>query len=159
MSIRENNIRPVNSLNVFLCCLSKLSDMFSIDTVTGYFPHLFNTRENQKYIGAVPDKSMFGDMNMMPKNKEASDEWYEGIRQQTDWNFREEFIKYCRADVDLLAKSVLEFRKIFKSLFDVDPFRYITLASLCMDIYKNNFLPEKTVVACNGKKQSTESLE
>jgi hypothetical protein len=30
--------------------------------------------------------------------------WYEQVKDKTDWNFREEFIKYCRADVDLLSQ-------------------------------------------------------
>ncbi len=49
--------------------------------------------------------------------------------------------KYCRADVELLSKTVLKFRKMFIDELDTDPFRYTTLASLCMSIYSNKFLP------------------
>jgi hypothetical protein len=54
-------------------------------------------------------------------------------------------MKYCEADVVLLAKSVFKFRKLFieEKCLNVDPFRYITLASLCMANYINRFLPEK----------------
>ena len=54
--------------------------------------------------------------------------------------------KYCVADVVLLAKTVLKFRKLFLDSLDVDPFRYVTLASLCMDFYVNKFMPFKTIV-------------
>ena len=54
---------------------------------------------------------------------------------------------YCRADVELLSKSVLKFRKMFKDKLDIDPFRYVTLASLCMAIFRGCFLPDKSIVA------------
>ena len=63
------------------------------------------------------------------------------------WNFQDEIQKYCRADTELLGKSVLKFRKMFKDKLDIDPWRYITLASLCMNIFRGCFLPEKTIVA------------
>ena len=60
--------------------------------------------------------------------------WYEKQKQKdlTDWNYKEELIKYCRADVELLAKAVLKFRSLFLDEVDTDPFRHVTLASLCM---------------------------
>jgi hypothetical protein len=69
------------------------------------------------------------------------------------WNFRDEMIKYCRADVELLSKAVLSFRKMFKDKLDIDPFRYITLASLCMAIFRGCFLPDKSIVANEQNKQ------
>ena len=56
-------------------------------------------------------------------------------------------IKYCRADVELLSKAVLRFRHMFKERLDIDPFRYVTLASLCMAIFRGCFLPDKSIVA------------
>jgi hypothetical protein len=41
----------------------------------------------------------------------------------------------------------LKFRKMFKDKFDIDPFRYATLASLCMSLYRGLFMPEKKIVA------------
>ncbi len=89
---------------------------------------------------------------MMPKNVKDFDEWHQEQEQITDWDFKKELIRYCRADVELLGKAVLEFRKIFKTGCDVDPFRYVTLASLCMDIYIGNFIPEKTIVGNSSDK-------
>ena len=64
-------------------------------------------------------------------------------------------INYCRADVELLSKTILKFRKLFKHNLDTDPFRYTTLASLCMSIYLNKFLPEKTIVGNSTEKQNS----
>jgi hypothetical protein len=78
---------------------------------------------------------------------------YKAQQKRRDWSFKAEMKLYCEADVVLLAKTVLEFRELFKKSLDVDPFRYVTLASLCMDIYINKFLPEKTIVGNNSEKQ------
>ncbi len=56
-------------------------------------------------------------------------------------------VKYCRADVELLSKAVLSFRKMFKEGLDIDAVRYATLAILCMAISRGCFLPDKSSVA------------
>ncbi len=56
-------------------------------------------------------------------------------------------IKYCRADVELLSKAILKFKQMFQDKFDINPFKYITLASLCMAIFRGNFLEDDTIVA------------
>ena len=81
--------------------------------------------------------------------------WYDKQLKITNWNFKEEMKKYCRADVELLSKTVLKFRKMFKENLDTDPFRYTTLASLCMSVYLNKFLPEKKIVGNGAAKQDS----
>ena len=61
--------------------------------------------------------------------------WYE-VQSGSTWNLKEELVKYCRDDVKVLSKSILAFRKIYIEGLDVDPFRYVTIASLCMGMYK-----------------------
>ena len=93
---------------------------------------------------------------MMPDDYEKDFKpWLEQQHNITDWNFKEEFKKYCTADVVLLSKTILKFRKMFKDNLDTDPFRYTTLASLCMSIYLNKFLPEQTTVGNNTDKQDS----
>ena len=53
-----------------------------------------------------------------------------------DWSFKVEMVKYCWADVEVLAKAVLKLRHLIKQKLDTDPFRYITLPSMCMAIYR-----------------------
>ena len=44
------------------------------------------------------------------------------------------------------------FRNIFYDNLTIDPFRYITLPSLCMKIYKGGLLPDKSIVANDATK-------
>jgi hypothetical protein len=128
-----------------LCPLADLSKTYSIDTVKGYFPHHFNTPENQNYKGKIPSVNDFGIGWMSKKNRDEFLKWYNEVKNE-EWDFKKEFLKYCQADVDLLAKAICKFRAIFKNMLDVDPFRYVTLASLCKEIYINKFIPENTIV-------------
>jgi G:T-mismatch repair DNA endonuclease (very short patch repair protein) len=157
MRFNKFQLRFVDSYNFFLEKLSKLSKTYDIDTIKGHFPHHFNTPENQDYVGCIPCEDMFGvqeswiqieyeTRNFLP--------WYNQQQDVTDWNFKEEMVKYCRADVELLSKAILKFRKMFMDSLDVDPFRYVTLASLCMSIYSNKFMPERTIVGNSNTKTS-----
>ena len=113
-----------------------MSKTYDIDTIKGYFPHHFNTPDNQDYIGKIPDEHYYG-VDNMDSDDYTKDflPWYKSQQERRDWSFEAEMKLYCEADVVLLAKTVLKFRELFKKSLDVDPFRYVTLASLCMDIY------------------------
>ena len=104
-------------------------------------------------------KVIFCAENFMPKEFKEFKAWYDTQRDVKNWNFKEEFVKYCRADVEVLSKAVLKFRKMFMDKLDVDPFRYVTLASLCMSIYLNKFLPEKAIVGNSNDKDSVVGRE
>ena len=150
MEFLKFHIRFVDSLHFFLEPLKNLSSTYNIDTLKGFFPHFFNTPEHQDYVGKVPSEDMYGVRNMDADtySKEFKP-WYNKIvaENKNDWSFRNEMVKYCRADVELLSKAVLSFRKMFKDKLDIDPFRYVTLASLCMAIFRGCFLPDKSIVA------------
>ena len=122
----------------------------------GYFPHHFNRPENQNYIGKIPEEKEYGVVNMMADEYEKEFKpWYDKQVGITDWSFKDKMQKYCRADVELLSKTVLKFRKMFIDKLDTDPFRYTTLASLCMSINMNKFIPEKTIVGNNTDKKDS----
>ena len=157
--IRKNDLRFIDSLSFFLCPLSALSELFGIETVKGFFPHKFNTLENQNYVGEIPSREMYGGDEMKVKQRKKFNEWYDSVQDTTNWNFRDEFIKYCEDDVQLLTESIFAFRQILIKKCRVDPFRYITIASLAMAVYTNNHMPESTIVSCSNKKQSFASLE
>ena len=99
---------------------------------------------------------MFGSNNLTTKVYEQEFKpWYDKVVSEcnNDWSFKDEMVKYCRADVELLSKSILSFRKMFKDKLDIDPFRYVTLASLCMAIFRGCFLPDKSIVANEQNKK------
>ena len=50
------HIRVIDSLNFLTMKLSALPKAFGINELKkGWFPHHFNTRENQNYVGPYPD--------------------------------------------------------------------------------------------------------
>ena len=72
--------------------------------------------------------------------------WYEEcVNNNYVFDFNKELIEYCRSDVDILRRSMIEFREDFIKLENIDPLRYITIASVCMSIYHANYMPEKTI--------------
>ena len=153
MTFKKCKLRFIDSLNFFQCRLKDLSKTYGIDTLKGHVPHHFNTKENQNYVGCIPAEEHFGTFTMSPYDYEKDFlPWCKEQANITDWNFKEELIKYCRADVELLSRAILKFTELFLQKLDVDPFQYITLASLCMSIYRNMFMPEKTIVGNSADK-------
>jgi hypothetical protein len=64
MSFKKFSLRFVDSLNFLLCPLADLPKTYSFNTIKGYFPHEFNTRDNQDYIGEIPAIKFFGPQYM-----------------------------------------------------------------------------------------------
>ena len=61
------------------------------------------------------------------------------------FDFEKEIVDYCRSDVDILRRSLIKFREDFIQLENIDPLRFITIASICMTIYRSNYMPKKTI--------------
>ena len=91
----------------------------------------------------MPSEDMYGIKNMDADtyNKKFKP-WYDEVKSDPNWDFKHEMTTYCRADVELLSKSVLKLRRMFKDKLDIDPFRYVTLASLCMARFRGRSLPD-----------------
>ena len=60
-------------------------------------------------------------------------------------DFKKEILEYCRSGVDILRRGIMKLREEFIQLENVDPLRYITIASVCMTIYRSNYMPKKTI--------------
>jgi hypothetical protein len=69
-----------------------------------YFPHKFNTPENQNYIGKFPTKATFAPELMSVGDKEKFELWY--ARQSNKFNLQEELRTYCESDVEIVKKGV-----------------------------------------------------
>ena len=153
MTFKNNNLRFIDSLSFVAKPLRDFPKIFSIEEdAKGFFPHHFNTPEHQDYIGPMPDKHFYGPENMTPGVHKEFNEWYAtqaGYSKQVGktLNFQEERDKYCSSDVKVLAMGVLKFKQIFYGQFDVDPFRYIAISSLCLNLYLTKFMPPDTIVS------------
>lgn len=156
MFFKAGSIKFIDSLNFFLEPLRNLSKSYGIKTLKGYFPHKMNTPEYQDYEGPMPPEEFYEPGSMNPKDYDKFKKWYENdVQNNVQFNFKKELHKYCDADVELLAKAVFKFRHIFLEMVKVDPFQYITLASLCKAIYIANDLPEHSIVGNEHNKTSS----
>jgi hypothetical protein len=152
LELTDYKIRFIDSLNFIPSKLSSFPKTFGFEELEkGYFPHFFNTTENQNYTGQIPDKKYFGYDSMSFTDKSKFDAWHTTYENK-EYVFHEEIIKYCKMDVDILRRGALKFRDIFLDIGDCDPFRYISLASICMAIFTNKFLPSNLLglIPVNG---------
>ena len=151
---RGLNIRLIDTLNFLPMKLAKMPETFGLtELCKGYFPHLFNTTDNQTYVGPYPDTHFYGDQNMETSDREALLTWHkEKVENGCVFDFRKEIEKYCRSDVDILRRACLQFRKLLIEATDVDPFQYVTIASVCMGIFKVMCLEERFEVVLSTPK-------
>ena len=156
LSVPMFNIRFIDSLNFIPMALAKFPSTFGIDEVSkGYFPHLFNPRENQEHVGPIPCEAYYNTNGMKESDRLAFLEWHkEQRRADYVFDFKEEIVKYCRSDVDILRRCCMEFRELFRSVTDIDPFeKCLTIASACHRVYRTNFLKEKTIAVFQSHNQ------
>ena len=156
MKVPEWGIRFIDSLNFITMSLAKFPKTFGQDELCkGYFPHRFNKEENQNYVGPIPCKNDYGVNFMKPGEREAFIAWHdEQVANNYRYDFREEIIKYCRSDVDILRKCCLLYREMFRNETDIDPFnKALTIASYCQEVYLTNFLKKDTIAVFNNDRQ------
>ncbi|XP_065207231.1 uncharacterized protein LOC135836366 [Planococcus citri] len=137
-----------DTLNFFQKPLKSLPSMFGLQNIAkGHFPHFFNKPENQNYIGTLPGVEYYGADQMSGKERKNFLKWYnEQLKEKKTFDFQKEMEFYCRADVEILRRASLIFRKLFVDLLHVDPLAVAcTIASACMVAYRTNFLPKDTI--------------
>ena len=154
--------------------LAALPKAFGLNCLKkGYFPHYFNTPQNWGYIGPHPPPEDYGVRFMMDSERTEFLAWYEN-QADKQFHFREELEAYCRSDVDILRRSCLKFRSLFLEITDghewhpdasgeprmvkvaLDPFRFITIASVCMAVFRSMFLTETVEVITKVEKEKAE---
>ena len=167
-------IKFIDSLNFIPMALAKFPKTFAQDELCkGYFPHFFNKDENQEYVGPMPCQDDYGVNYMKPEARERFMAWYEEqVENNYVFDFRQEILKYCRSDVDILAECCKLYREMFKKATDtandetgIDPFdTATTIAGYCMQVYRTKFLQKDTIALLPQhqqfkRKQSHEALQ
>lgn len=171
---KKLNLTFLDSLNFLPMKLAKIPEAFGLEELSkGYFPHFFNTKEHQNYVGPYPALEDYGYNFMSSGERQKLVTWH-ASKSSEIFNFQEEMLKYCRSDVDILRRGCMAFRKtvlqatttetsnvrpdgaISTTIKDgVDPFDYVTIASVCMGIYKTLFLKHNTEVEITKDQTST----
>ncbi|XP_039311046.1 uncharacterized protein LOC105202996 isoform X3 [Solenopsis invicta] len=139
----------LDSLNYLHMPLSALPKAFELNgcTTKGIFPHLFNTPENQNYIGPLPDLKYYLSCYMQNNERERFLSWFTKAKQLNYiFDFKKEIVHYCKNDVTILRKACLAFRKMFIKCGKVCPFEEsITIASAYSRVYRKNFLQKNKI--------------
>nr|XP_022305881.1 uncharacterized protein LOC111112600 [Crassostrea virginica] len=168
---RGSNIRVLDSLNFLPMKLAALPKAFGLEELKkGYFPHFFNTRANANYVGPYPAAHFYGYDMMCARDRQDFLAWYDEKRERDEiFDFAKEILEYCHSDVDILRQACLKFREILMNItgkeevvFDedlpekklvggVDPFQHITIAGVCMQVFKSKFLQEEWRVKVRGE--------
>lgn len=139
--------RFLDSLNYFAKPLAELPEMFNFPQQKGFYPYLFNTPENYLYNGPIPDISYFSPDTRNKKEREALLTWYKRqVKAKVEFVHRDEIIRYCKSDVEILRLASTQFRNFFWSENKIDPFiDAATLASACNKVFRANYLPADTI--------------
>ena len=148
LSVPIFNIKFIDSLSFIPMRLADFPKTFGLNELAkGFFPHLFNRKENENYVGPLPPTPFYHPDGMSPEEKEKFLEWHKELtRNAYVFDFQQEILQYCRSDVDILRRCCLEFRELFRNVTDIDPFeKCLTIASACNLVYRTNFLKEDTI--------------
>ena len=157
------NIRLLDSLNFLPMPLSNLPKAFGLSELKkGFFPHFFNTLANQnEKRNVLPEKSLYGYEAFSVNKKREFEKWY-SENYSNGFDFQKEMEEYCISDVNILLNACKSFRNLLiqttgdKTDFDelvenfVDPFAYLTIASVCLGVFKSKFLVENWRVLTKG---------
>lgn len=147
LEIPDYKIRCVDSLNFLTMPLASFPKTFGVkELAKGFFPHFFNTSKNFYYEGKVPALRYFGYNQLSTNKREELVKWWVAKRATNyRWNQFEEMKKYCKSDVDILRRCCIIFQELYYQVAGIDPFRYTTIASVCMAIFKSECILDNPI--------------
>jgi hypothetical protein len=118
----------------------------------GSFPVFFINPANYHYKKCeLPPKKFWCPDAMTSIAREEFNEWYTSTNMmlkttQTEWSFVKECIKYCLTDVRILQHAALAFSNGMLNTLNYEPLtRKTTIASTCLHIYRQYFMPECSI--------------
>ena len=113
LSFKSGPLKFIDSLCFLPMPLASFPSTFNLTELKkGFFPQLFNTPDNQQYVGRIPDLEFYDPDGMMAKKKEELTRWHaDQVRRNVPFHFKQEMIEYCKSDVALLKAVVKPFNK------------------------------------------------
>ena len=77
------NMRMIDSLNFYHMKLANLPKAFGLAMLQkGFFPHFFNTEDNQNYVGPYPEAKMYGADAMSSRDRDLFEDWH--VKQKSE---------------------------------------------------------------------------
>ena len=148
LSFKSRPLKFMDSLCLLPMPLAPFPSKFNLTELKkGFFLHLFNTPDNQQYVGRIPDLEFYDPDGMMTKKKEELLSWHsDQVRRNVSFNFRLEMIDYCKSDVALLKAGCQAFQQEFQTQAGFNPMaKCMTIASACNLYRKKHHLPPHTI--------------
>lgn len=129
--------------------LATFSGTFGITELKkGYFPHTFNTPENQSYVGRIPDIEYYDPEGMKDqKAKRVFEQWHaDQVARGVEFDFQTEMEAYCQSDVALLQAGCEAFCTQFSSIAGFNPMiRCVTIAAACNLYWRQEHLAPECI--------------
>lgn len=121
VEVQQCNIQFLDSLNFLPMRLADLPGAFDLKEMTkGYFPHLYNRKENENMILThLPEMKYYNPDGMKPKDRDVFLKWYND-NYNNAFDFQEEILRYCRLDVDILRQACVKLRQLFLDITSKD---------------------------------------
>lgn len=147
------NVRFLDSCMFLPMALAELPKCFDLTELKkGYFPHFFNKPVHYgRVFSALPEAEDYGINSMSEEKQQKFLHWYE-IHKHETFDFEKEMLTYCRSDVDILRRACLVYRQLLMEATckdpanpeesGIDPFSFVSAASVCMGVFQARFLPE-----------------
>ena len=168
--------------------LKNIGLSFGLEVSKGDFPHRFNNGFNTLFEGSIPPIDDIEDYWCMSskRSEEEVAEFHTFYAEQCEiychcglgavctcdlkkWNFREELLKYCWLDVDVLAEACAKYRNNALDFGDkeeavgenewvsngIDPFQYLTIPQIAVNLLLNG-MPEDANLTITPPKQRKE---
>lgn len=151
--LKDLNIRFVDSYRLIPLPLRSFPATFGLKELKkGYFPYRFLTEETRTYYGPLPDIKWFDFDKLKPKDHKAALQWYNENKGK-DIHLMDLCWEYCESDVLLLKEGCEAFRYLFLSVSnqEVDPLQFITIASVCMALYRRFYLPKNSIAIMDSE--------
>ena len=102
LSFKSGPLKFIDSLCFLPMPLASFPSTFLTELKKGFFPHLFNTPDNQQYVGRIPDLEFYDTDGIMAKKKEELTRWHDDqVRCNVSFHFHQEMIDCCKSDVAL----------------------------------------------------------
>jgi hypothetical protein len=107
-----------------------------------------------RYIGSIPDPKYYGYDQIKKEERMKFHKWHKEKRKLNYvFNFKEELFKYGWGDVGILSRAKKIIREEFHELQNIDPFQYLTIASVCMTISRDKYLEPNTIAVVDKEVQ------
>ena len=148
LSFTSGPLKFIDSLSFLPMPLASFPATFNLTELKkGFFPHLFNTPENQQYVGRIPDLEFYDPDSMMSSKKEELINWHsQQVRSNVTFHFKQEMVQYCKSDVALLKAGCQTFQREFESEAGFNPMKEAyTIAGACNLYWRRQHLEQNSI--------------